>query len=816
MANYGPYYGSFGGSFSNVYSQLAIDDWTVTSTQVTFHAYGGYYADYNWSISGISSQLFWGEGGSWYSFYYDDGFSISTGSSGGSDWWIDETGYFTRTSVDRYVYFANDLAFSGNSASAQSGTLTVPHLPSVPSNVKATRQSDTAIKLTWTNPSTSYSKMYIQVSVDGGSWTNVTNINSTTSYTYTSSANHSYKFRIRTYYESAYSDYVSSGTVYTTPSAPTSISAARVAGTDSKVNITINMGSSNGSPQIERKVDGGSWTVLAQPSKTTTSYSDTTTSADHAYQYRLCAYSGSLKSAYVTSSTVTMTPAAPTKITLARSSGTDVLVTLTNNSNVATSLGWQISTDDKATWQDGSSSPISGLVTSFTASGISGTAYIRVRNKNSTGNSAWLVSSAITTLQPPNPPTLRTPSGNVISLQEADVTFSWLHNSVDGSSQTAYQLRYAANGGAWTTVSGTTAQSRTVSTSGWNAGDLITWQVRTKGADASYSDWSDTWQFYTYQIPSLTFTSGYPPSSVTTMPITVKIAYSDPQSMACAAATVYVYKGSTKLYSKSMSISGSTLSATISASQFLPENGETYTVKVTARSASTLQASASMSITTAFTPPAQAYVEITNDTDTGYVELMVVAPSPSAGEEPIASVEVYRVTDHRKQLIEGAVDGTFLTDRYAPLNTDYTYEVVSYAASFAIAVNVQDNRIDTERWFAYWGDNLAWAKWNPSGSYSLARPEKVRVHYAGRKWPVSYDSMAMEQRQSISWTVISLDDWGNGFIQLMDEGGRGVYKGCDGWVYRADFEYTETPNYTSVTHLGEVSLAITRIDGEEL
>ena len=142
--------------------------------------------------------------------------------------------------------------------------------------------------------------------------------------------------------------------------------------------------------------------------------------------------------------------------------------------------------------------------------------------------------------------------------------------------------------------------------------------------------------------------------------------------------------------------------------------------------------------------------------------------------------------------------------------------MITHASSTAIAVEDFDNVIETQRWFAYWGDSYAWAEWNPQGSYKFSRPDKKRVHYVGREYPVSYDGTALDEEHTIQWTVLDMHEWSNGFVQLMHDGGRGVYKSVDGKVFRADFELTNTPNYTSITRIGTVSLQIVRIDGDPL
>ena len=52
------------------------------------------------------------------------------------------------------------------------------------------------------------------------------------------------------------------------------------------------------------------------------------------------------------------------------------------------------------------------------------------------------------------------------------------------------------------------------------------------------------------------------------------------------------------------------------------------------------------------------------------------------------------------------------------------------------------------------------------------------------------------------------------FVQLIEDGGRGVYKSCDGWVYHADFDLTLTPKYIAIGYYGGVGLTITRIAGD--
>ena len=954
----------FSPNVGSLFSFVEVTNWTVTATRCTFTQKGGITSSYNWSFTGYS-QLQWGENGTWH----DTGSEKSGTYSGYGDKVYDTTtDYFNRQSANRTVYVANyaHAYVNGQSTSARAYIqFTVPALPPDATTLTATRNSDTSVSLAWTGAS----------------------------------------------------------------------------GVKESV-------------RIERSTDGAAYSEIASVSGSATSYTDSTTSADHTYTYRVRYYNVNAYGAYSATASVTMAPTAPTSISLERTDATDVAVTLANVSSVATSVEWQESLDGGSTW--GASTTVNGSpVTSFTATTSGGTVTLRVRNVNSVGSSEWIVSDPIVTITPPNPPTLVSPSG-VFNMSAGSVTFTWLHNPKDGSAQSAAELQYSTNGGStWTTVTLTTAQSYTITPLPWTAGTTVTWRARTKGADANYGDWASSKQFTCYQVPSLTFATSNPPSTITALPIPISVTYSDPQSMACAAASVSIQKDGRTLYTEPLTINGNTISGSITAAEFLPENGESYTVVVTARSGSSLQATANMVITVDYVAPTLGELGITNDAETGYVSLIATydnngsdvtysvnaneaftvsskaiksltvdgksvqngTPTPSSpvpiqvitsvsiavthngtttttaiplngnvlaslpdgtkdvltvdsaghvgiekntgvqdlgdltytittsgtynvfrsttsiadaklppnnttapnaictdyavtayagnigsgqtdgamtivyagssyagrvwivdsrysdvdvfkaamsgvecyyqlatpttvdlgsitlpaladgdtveiiaslstpvslvgydGSADADSITVIRVNADgtRTALLENGESGAGITDKYASLNTEYTYEVVTYASSGAYAVNPITNTLNSTRWFAYWGDNIAWAKWNPSGSYSITRPEKKRVHYAGRKWPVSYDSKAIEQSHSMSWQVVDMEDWENGFKQLMADGGRGVYKGCDGWVFHADFDYNAQPNYTSITRIGKLGLTITRIDGEQL
>ena len=229
------------------------------------------------------------------------------------------------------------------------------------------------------------------------------------------------------------------------------------------------------------------------------------------------------------------------------------------------------------------------------------------------------------------------------------------------------------------------------------------------------------------------------------------------------------------------------------------------------------------------------YFKLTAPTtiDLGYIDLPALADGATVdvvaslatsfelvgydGSADAASISVLRVNldGSTTQLLDGGESGAALVDMYAPLNAPYKYAVVTRAASQAVKTVYFDNELASVHWFAYWSGKVARATWNPSGQTSITRPEKKRVHYVGREYPVSYDTLAIDQQNSMSWTLLPADE-ADGFRELMCDGGRGVYKGCDGQVFHADFEYTSSADFWHITRNEQVSLTITRIDGEQL
>lgn len=696
-------------------------DWSIGETACTYRHLGGVTSPYGFGAQ-ASAELEWWESGTWHD-YYPEVTGSGTFSGYGDLKLCETTDSFARAATDRIVSLGCSVSMMGASARAWID-YTVPHLAPVvhwAEDDPVVRNSDNSITLTWDAPALEYSAMCLEVSIDGGSWSQFAVLwNTATSYTWTEcSADHSYQFRIRSNYLASYSAYEVCQTV------------------------------------------------------------------------------------------VVNTPAAPAALKVAATSGTNVTVTLDNPSTVATSTSYQLSADGQ-TWPG---AEVTGQSTSSFSVNMGANHYIRVKNVNATGSSAWIVSGYIQTVTKPNPPSISA------SMQTWDIasslTVSWVGSYPDGSSQTAYKYRTRKNGGAWseTTVNPSTATSLTLTPAGAgvSAGDTFSVSVATKGAASSFSDYPDELVIQVAQKPTVAVTS--PGDEVSTMPIEVRATFSDTGNT-CEAATCTLKQGTAELYSEAMAISNGALSCDIS--EFLPDNNAAYTLEVYAISSTGLSQTAVVPFATNFLEPVEGSLSIVNDPETGYASLVASFDNTGA-DEPAESISVTRINpdDTRTTLIANAPSGSGIIDRFAPLNKPYRYAITTTASTKAVKIVYVSNEIKTPRWFAYWGDNIAWARWNPKGGTTITRPEKKRVHYVGRTYPVSYDSLAIDQQNTLKVTAL-LDEWSDGFADLMRDGGRGVYKGADGSVFWADFEYSTSADYASATRIDEVSLTITRIDGEKL
>ncbi|MGO5251410.1 fibronectin type III domain-containing protein [Atopobiaceae bacterium LCP21S3_F11] len=291
------------------------------------------------------------------------------------------------------------------------------------------------------------------------------------------------------------------------PGQPGAVTMTRISDTSHK----ISWGASSGSVTRYRleiyNASTGGWGLLGHT--TATAWTTGTTKPNSGYRARVRAEGPGGVSAYTTQATVAYTtPAAPTGVSAGRS-GSSIVVSWTDRSPF---------NDQFKVYASASGGAYTLLATvpntgTYTHSSPDPTKVWRyqvesVRQASTSGvgvqlTSARATSNEVRLLSPPLAPTLVTPVGSVLDPAKGPVTFVWTHRTADSSKQTAYELQYRVDGGAWVPFSGTTASSRALDLA--DTGEYE-WQVRTKGAHAAFGPWSTVGWFTAADSPVVSIT----------------------------------------------------------------------------------------------------------------------------------------------------------------------------------------------------------------------------------------------------------------------------------------------------------------------
>lgn len=717
---------------------------------------------------------------------------------------------------------ANYTGYSGAYYSSSATGVYSPSVPTwspkAPTNLTVARNSDSKCTLKWSNNSTTarrYASITVQRSTDGGAWANIRTglAASTNSYADTTTAkNHYYRYRVLAVNAAGSAASSASAYIYNTPAACTNVVNTR--NSDTKNTVTWQRGASTAlysSILVRRQVDGGAWADLATCANTATSYADTTTSPNHSYRYAVIPRNsaGSAPAAY--SGTTYNTPAAPSRITVARKAETTIKATIVNPAKTASAMEVQRSTNGTS-WT--TIKTISGTVETFEDTPGGGTFYYRCRNTRGSLASAWKqADAAVVTITPPSAPTLLSPgSSTVVDVSMDSLTVRWSHNPIDGSAQTSAEVQFSTDGQSWDThtVSGS-AQTLTRDND-FPLNSLVRWRVRTKGAHADFSPWSATGTFHVYQVPTAVISAPGDGAVISATPVTVQISYSDP-SGALSGISLSIARDGVTEYEIDM---GTATSVTIDINSWLPEDGASYRITAVCRSTSTLQCIATRDVNVAFALPRPVLLGMRTYPEDGHVRISVYEGVDNALAD-IERVAIFRIVgEERVLLVEDALNELDFTDPYAPVNREFHYEAVSFANSGATNSRRFRGVLESPYTFFYYGDGLiAKAKLDPTEDISLTRPNAVENYYAGRRWPVSYDGANMGDERSFSGFLMH-DEEALAFYSLMASGGRCVYKSVDGHVFHAKCTVDLHPEHTIPGVYGTVDVSIKRIDGQVL
>lgn len=666
-----------------------------------------------------------------------------------------------------------------------------------------------------------------------------------------------YKYRVQTSNQAGGSGYVTKDWIYTRPPEVSDVAHVRNSNKECTVSwqrdiqfVDRNLITSY---IIERSASGGEWLKVGEKKADASkplveSYKDNTTTTNNWYSYRVKTKNtrGESPIAYDEEGTEPTynTPAAPTSVTAAFDPSGDVVLTLVNPEKTATALQIERSLDSGSTWSTldevEQETPITSYTdeTSPTGTGIQ----YRCRNTRdemaSDKYSSWTLSNVVQVLAKPSAPTLTMPIDNApVILDSGAVRLSWVHNANDGTPQTAAQVQYYVDGTyiATITLGAVAYYDLTLNPLYFSANSVVTWKVRTKGSYNEYSDYSGEGTFKVLALPEITFTAPVNGDVITNLPLSLSWTYSDESGLLEELTLNIIGPNDDVVYTENIDTgAGTSGSYTHSLAGFLFDNDTSYGLRVTALSSSGLTAVDEIGVSIEYHSVRlqdSFFVDPEIDEDTGRVNLfisidespIVIDPDPDAEEpeyidSPVDHASLYRVVNGKRVLLRANVEaGDELTDMYAPLNVSYQYELVEVATTGEVALVDMDVTIPSEYWYIYWDENIARVKWNPQGSVALSRPEKQQIRYSGREYPVTYDSKAIEETYSYNGVVTEDEAEQLDLLRrLIQDGGQGIWKSCDGRVYRADFTVDYSADYSKDITTWDIGVAVTRIDSEVL
>lgn len=410
-----------------------------------------------------------------------------------------------------------------------------------------------------------------------------------------------------------------SGFYVTPPTIPLPLSNLTVARvSDSQQTLSWTRNSTNSGVVVQRRADGGAWQEIGRPSGNVASFTDTTTTADHKYEYRVAALAAAGQAAFSNVASVFTSPAAPTGVSATRS-GMDIVVTASGVPQHATAYDVEDSGTIVAT----------GVQLPWTHVGPSAASPHTYKVRGTIGAllGAWsAVSNTVQLITKPNPPVNLSPNGGVAA-SDSPVRLSFTHNPVDSSAQTAYELRHRVPSGAWTTLSGTTASYRDVTLP---VGDRE-WQVRTKGAHADFSDWSAIATVSVINRPGVAVTQ--PGSGWDASILTVEWSYLQAQGRPQSAWELELLDAQNQVVEAR---NGSGATAEFTFTTRLTEGS--WTVRARAATGTVWSGWASQMLTVAFDPPATPVVSGVWDETVGGVSMQVGTGDPAVPVVPVKNL----------------------------------------------------------------------------------------------------------------------------------------------------------------------------------
>lgn len=437
-----------------------------------------------------------------------------------------------------------------------------------------------------------------------------------------------------------------------TPQIPWDVGASRVSPTQIQIGWN-QVNPSNGQPEaneLQYSFDGVNWDGLLAISPSGSTITNFPTNTKSAWRVRAWNAGGGYSAWSFGSNYVYLDPAAPTSPTAVKS-GSDIVVGFVSNVGYAEhehEVWHGTVVGGVTTWDGAALATLASGVLSYThvAPNPANVHVYRIRAKAAGGiYSGYATTAAVQLAAAPNKPTVPAMPGQ--ANKAAALDFTWVHNPVDTSAQTAYEFSYSTNGGTtWNTtgkvVSG--AQLRTIAANAYAANVALTTRVRTWGQATSggsdgtgASPWSDS-RTVTYKtIPTTGVTAPANGSTINDSTVRVTLSFAQAEAATFVKAQLELLQGATLLETlESTILVGITLATPV-------ENGTSYTVRARVQDSNGLWSNwATSTFNVTYLAPPPAGVVLTYLPDTGYGQIDLTIPAPGVGQDDAATVTITR------------------------------------------------------------------------------------------------------------------------------------------------------------------------------
>ena len=504
------------------------------------------------------------------------------------------------------------------------------------------------------------------------------------------------------------------------PRAPTNLTLVR--STDTKQELSVELPDKSGwhdynKINFYRHTDDGDTEQLYHD-KVISNYPDLTTTAGHKYTYDCRVQNGDDKNLLSDMSnvvTVFTSPNALGRLELTKTADNKAQLKGYDAPRWKDGYEFQVTKDNGKTWESATVDE-----TWLDSDAPAGTIRYRVRAyKNKPWNGAgdtiyspWTESNSITTICPPNAPTINglktVYAANIDGI--VGIAFTWTPNHPDGSPQSAAQIELRSSVGALPVVD---IADSTNSYSIEHGIGTLSVRVRTKGLDANWGAWSE-WKTVRIAYGASAWFSS--PSTngteVGVLPYTVEWKAADSTGISYQKIELRDSSGGVIA---SIEPSTSTRSWNLSGYSMLVNNSS-YTLKGYVRNGAGLTTEFTRTFTTNWLSPAAptVHVEYTDDlcaiihvyqpkTDYAVQDAALTGPITQSddglllsgnltiedGAIKLTSTAPTKTYDIARKDSDGTLTvlgtgndlGTFVIDRLPPLNTEYEYVMTAHAES---------------------------------------------------------------------------------------------------------------------------------------